>query len=161
MRLFLEVIGLALSTIRENKVRAFLTVLGVIIGTGTIIGVGSILTGFDGAVTGVLRSFGTNTLIVFKFKIGPRTADLTPEERMRKPLTYENALAIEERCPSVERVSPYLFSTFLARARYKGNDYTNPQLAGTEESYAFSGQAEMLAGRFFTDTENRHHLPVA
>ena len=54
--------------------RSFLTVLGVIIGTGTIIGVGSIIAGLDGAVTNVLRSFGTNTAIVFKFPIGFHTA---------------------------------------------------------------------------------------
>ena len=51
MKLLLSVIGLALATLRENKIRSFLTVLGVIIGTGTIIGVGSILAGLDGAVT--------------------------------------------------------------------------------------------------------------
>jgi len=161
MKLVMSVIGLALAALRENKVRSFLTVLGVVIGTGTIIAVGSIFAGLDGAITGVIRSMGTNTIVVFKAQMGPGFNGRTAEERNRKPLTYENAVAIAERCPSVERVSPYLFSTFLARARYRGNDYANPQLAGTEESYAFSGQAEMLAGRFFTDTENRHHLPVA
>ena len=58
--------------------RSFLTVLGVIIGTGTIIGVGSIIAGLDGAVTGVIRSFGTNTAIIFKFPIGMQTR--TPED---------------------------------------------------------------------------------
>lgn len=158
-------IGLALDTIREHKLRAFLTVLGVIIGTGTIIGVGSILTGFDGAVTGVLRSFGTNSLIVFKFKVGPRTGDLTPEERQRKPLTWENAVALEERCPDIERVSAYLFpprfnGPRLDKVRYKGNDSMNVDLGGTDESYAIGGQAEMERGRFFTEAENSHHLPV-
>ena len=106
--------------------RSFLTVLGVIIGTGTIIGVGSILAGLDGAVTGVIRSMGTNTAIVFKMQLGPGVNGRTPEERQRKPLTYENALAIEERCPSVEHVSPYLLPPQCfgpALARYKGNDY--------------------------------------
>jgi len=55
---------LALDTIRAHKLRSLLTMLGVIIGTGTIIGVGSILTGFDGAVTNVLKSVGPNTIIV-------------------------------------------------------------------------------------------------
>ena len=64
-------IGLALATVREHKMRSFLTVLGVIIGTGTIIAIGSILTGLDGAVTGVIRSMGTNTAIVFKMRLGP------------------------------------------------------------------------------------------
>ena len=102
-------IGMALDTIRGHKMRAVLTVLGVIIGTGAVIGVGSILAGLDGAITNILKSFGPNTLVVFKFKIGVRTGDLTPEEMRRKPLSYENARAIIERCPSVQHVSPYLF----------------------------------------------------
>src|SRR5580698_6382592 len=99
MKLLISVIGLALAAVRENKVRSFLTVLGVIIGTGTIIAVGSILTGLDGAVTGVIRSLGTNTSIVFKMRLGPSFSGRTAEERNRKPLTYENARAIAERCP--------------------------------------------------------------
>jgi len=77
-------IGLALSTVREHKMRSFLTVLGVIIGTGTIIGVGSIIAGLDGAITNVLRSFGPNTAIIFKFPIG--FTNVSAEEVRRKPL---------------------------------------------------------------------------
>jgi putative ABC transport system permease protein len=163
MRALLSVISLALTTLRENKLRSFLTVLGVIIGTSTIIGVGSILTGFDGAVTGVLRSFGTNTLIVFKFPVGPRFGDLSSEERQRKALTLENAVAVAERCSSVERVSPYLFPPWngtINKVRYKGNDMFQIDLGGTDESYAMGGQAEMKLGRFFTDGESHHRSPV-
>jgi putative ABC transport system permease protein len=157
-------IGLAVNTVREHKMRSFLTVLGVIIGTGTIIGVGSIIAGLDGAITGVLKSFGPNTAIVFQFPIGFR-GDLTPEEMQRKPLTYENALALAERCPSVDRVSPYLFpwdftSRHIDRVQYKGNDIFNVDIGGTEESYTAGGSAEMKEGRFFTDAENQHHMPV-
>jgi putative ABC transport system permease protein len=154
-------IGLAFASIREYKLRAFLTTLGVIIGTGTIIGVGAILAGMDGAITNVLRSFGGNTLIVFKFKIGLRFGNLTAEERTRKPLSFDHAVAIAERCPTVEHVSPYLFPTRgINRVRYKGADMYNIHIAGTEEGYAAGGQAEMMAGRFFTDADNRHRLPV-
>ena len=160
MNLLLSVIGLALATLRENKVRSFLTLLGVMIGTGTIIGVGSILTGLDGAVTGAIRSLGTNTAIVMK--IGPSFGGgRTPEQRMRRPLTYDNVLAIEERCPSVEHVSPILQPpNGIFRARYKGNDAFQLQLFGTAEYYATAGQADMMAGRFFTDSEDRHRMPV-
>src|ERR1039457_3184221 len=100
---------LALQPIRSHKLRAFLTVLGVIIGTGTIIGVSAILTGFDASITGVLRSFGPNSIIVFKFPVGFRVGNLSPEERTRKNITYENAVHIQERCNAVEYVSPMLF----------------------------------------------------
>ena len=152
---------MALDTIRGHKTRAVLTVLGVIIGTGAVIGVGSILAGLDGAITNILKSFGPTTLVVFKFKIGIRTSDLTPEEMRRKPLTYENARAIEERCPSVLHVSPYLFADWhvLNRARYKSNDIYRVDLGGTEEAYAAGGTV-MKFGRFFTDMESRHHMPI-
>jgi putative ABC transport system permease protein len=96
---FGNALGLALQTIRSHKLRAFLTVLGVIVGTGTIIGVGAILTGFDATIAGVLRSFGPNSIIVFKFGVGFRVTELTPEERTRKDLTYLNAVHIRERWP--------------------------------------------------------------
>jgi len=160
MNLLLSVIGLALATLRENKIRSFLTLLGVMIGTGTIIGVGSILTGLDGAVTGAIRSLGTNTAIVMK--IGPSFGGgRTPEQRQRRPLTYENAMAIEERCPAVDHVSPVLQPpNGLLRARYKGNDAFQLQMFGTAEYYASAGQADMSAGRFFTDSEDRHRMAV-
>jgi len=159
----LAAIGLALNTVREHKMRSFLTVLGVIIGTGTIIGVGSIIAGLDGAVTNVLRSFGTNNLVVFKF---PFLSAVTDEELRRKSLTYEDALAIEERCPSVLHASSYLFPNSFGTgpqiniARYKGQELYQPDIGGTEESYVAGGSAEMKEGRFFTDVENEHHMPV-
>jgi putative ABC transport system permease protein len=154
-------IRLALATTRAHKMRSLLTVLGVIIGTGAVIGVGSIIAGLDGAITTLLRSFGPDTIIVLK---GPAMGDWTPEILKRKPLTLENARAIKERCPSVAHVSPYLFAMVVSindihRARYKGNDLYNIDLAGTEEAYA-AGGTTMKAGRFFTDQESTHHVPV-
>jgi len=154
---------LAMQTIRTHKLRAFLTVLGVIIGTGTIIGVSAILAGFDAQMTGVLRSFGPNSIIVFKFPVGFRVGNLTPEERTRKSLTYENAQHLRERAKSVEDVSAMLFpTTNIVTARYKGNDMYNVDLFGVEEGYARnSGQVEMRVGRFFSDEESRRRAPVA
>jgi putative ABC transport system permease protein len=140
-------------------------VLGVIIGTGTIIGVGSILAGLDSSVTGLIRNVGSNSAIVFKMRMGVAFGGRTQEEIMRKPLTYEDAVAIAERCPSVDHVSPYLIlvnlrGPSLDHARYKGNDAYQLQVAGTDEYYAYSGQADVLTGRFFTGAENQHRVPV-
>jgi putative ABC transport system permease protein len=169
MKLLLEVIGLALAALRENKTRSFLTVLGVVIGTGTIIGVGSILTGLDGAVTGVMRSLGTNSAIVMKVRFQPGGGFLfggrNSEERSRKPLTYENAVAIKERSQAVEHVSPVLELAFwngggVMHVRYKGNDSTGAMFQGTDEHFPDGGQVDIRSGRFFTDNENVHRMPV-
>ncbi|SPF43824.1 conserved membrane hypothetical protein [Candidatus Sulfopaludibacter sp. SbA4] len=155
-------IRLALATTQAHKMRSFLTVLGVIIGTGAVIGVGSIIAGLDGAVTNILRSFGPNTIIALK---GPVMSDWTPEILRRKPLTLENARAVQARCPAVEHVSPYLAAWAMSvmeihKARYKRNDLYNIDLGGTEEGYA-AGGTTMKAGRFFTDMESAHRVPVA
>ena len=160
MRLILSIVGLALATIRENKIRSLLTVLGVVIGTSTIIAVGSIMAGIDGTVTGVIRSFGTNTVLVTRQGAfgGNRTAD----ERQRKPITYEQAKAIQERSPSVEYVSPILQPNGgILRARYKGNEMLQVQFRGTDDHYGDTGSVDLREGRFFTETENRRRMMVA
>ena len=153
-------IRLALTTVREHKLRSFLTVLGVIIGTSAVIGVGSIISGLDGAITNLMRSFGPDSIIVTKT---PAMGESTREERSRKPLTLANARAIADRCPSVQYVSPYLMAGrgpgAIHSARYKGNDVYQIQMAGTEEAYA-AGGTTMKWGRFFSDFENTHHMPV-
>jgi putative ABC transport system permease protein len=158
---FANGLWLALDTIRGHKMRAFLTVLGVIIGTGTIIGVAAIMTGFDTSIANVLRSFGPNSIIVFKFPVGPRTGRLSPEERTRKDLTYENAIDIRDRCKAVADVSPMLFPNQSVNVRYKGNDMYDVNLFGVEEAYAREGQVDIHYGRFFTDEESRRRMPVA
>ena len=150
-------IKLALTTLREHKLRSFLTILGVIIGTGAVIGVGSIIAGLDNAITNLLRSFGPNTIIVTKTNA---MGNATREERRRPVLTLADARSIEERAPAVEHVSAYLFPpNGIHSARYKGNDVYQIQLAGTETGYAYGGTT-MKFGRFFTDLENTHHMPV-
>jgi putative ABC transport system permease protein len=150
-------VGIALATTREHKMRSFLTVLGVIIGTGAVIGVGSIVAGLDGAITGIMRSMGPDTIIVLKGRV---MGGWTREEMRRKPLTLENARAVAARCPSVRYVSPYIFPMGgIHSARYKGNDLYNIGLGGTEEGYA-AGGTTMKFGRFFSDWENSHREPV-
>ena len=150
-------IRIALATTREHKLRSFLTVLGVIIGTGAVIGVGSIIAGLDGAITTLLRSMGPDTIIVLK---GKAMGGWTREEMRRKPLSLEDARAVAARCPSVAHVSPYIFPMSGSHsARYKGNDMYSIGLGGTEEAYA-AGGTTMKFGRFFSDFENFHHEPV-
>jgi putative ABC transport system permease protein len=152
---------LAFDTIRAHKLRSVLTMLGVVIGTGTIIAVGSILTGFDGAVTNVFKSFGPNAIIVTR-EPAFRTTDLTPEQRARKQFTYENVDAIREECGACERVSAMSWPNHNPIVtKYKGNAVYQTQLRGVEESFAETGQVDMEEGRFFSDFEARHHAPVA
>src|ERR1700676_4780907 len=96
---------MALDTLRENKVRSFLTVLGVVIGITALITVSSILVGFYSEVTVYLNDYGANTIWIFKVSPGLNTGRMTAEERNRKPLSYEDAQAIREQCPDVQELA--------------------------------------------------------
>ena len=85
-----EDIKMALETIRTHKVRSFLTVLGVVIGTMVAIVVASILLGVEKNVQDSLNEFGVDNLFVFKFNPGFHFGRLSPEERTRKSLTYDD-----------------------------------------------------------------------
>jgi putative ABC transport system permease protein len=160
---FLSATRMAFDTIRAHKMRSLLTVLGVIIGTGTVVAVGSIITGVDSAVVNIMRSFGPETGFAFKFNTG--FGRVTREELLRKPLTWDDAQAIAERCPSVVQVSPMLLSPAMLgsgmdRVRYKGNDLYNIEFYGADESYISAPNERVKDGRFFTDMESRRRVPV-
>jgi len=159
--LFWSSVGMAFDTLRSYKLRSFLTVLGVIIGTGTIIGVGSIITGMDEAFSTAMRTFGSDTMVVFKFAVGPRFGNRSAEERMRKPLTFEQAQAIRERCPNVERVTAGLLPIRgVQKVRYQANDYAGIELWGADPGYADVWQVEMIHGRFYNEADNQHRAKV-
>jgi putative ABC transport system permease protein len=110
--------------------RSFLAVLGVVIGVTALVSVCAILVGLDRDVRTFLNDFGTETLFIFKFEPGIQAGRLTAEERARKTLRLEDALAIREQCPSVREVSADVFpgvssGSRIITARYHGKEVNN------------------------------------
>jgi len=157
-----ENLALALDTLRSHKFRAFLTVLGVLIGTATVILVASIFQGLDQQFVQIMESFGTRTLFIFKFDPGIHTGGLTHEEAVRKPLTYEDAMAIRQFCPSVETVA---VETFVwgpsVTAKYKGVEMEDADFSGPTPEAFQTMNAELKDGRLYTDVDNMHRRDVA
>src|ERR1700674_1037146 len=96
---------MALDTLRENKLRSFLTVLGVVIGITALITVASILVGFYADLNSYLEDYGPNTIWIFKVAAGVGTGRMTAEERNRKPLSIDDTIAISEQCPPESKVA--------------------------------------------------------
>src|SRR5215210_6858675 len=102
-----ENLKMALDTLRANKLRSLLTVIGVVIGVWTVMAIASIISGIDETVKKEIESFGTRSIYISKYDPGIRVGRLSREERMRKELTYDDAMAIA-RLPSVELAVPFL-----------------------------------------------------
>jgi putative ABC transport system permease protein len=161
-----EDIKMALETIRTHKVRSFLTVLGVVIGTMVAIVVASILLGVEKNVQDSLNEFGVDNLFVFKFNPGFHFGRLSPEERTRKSLTYDDAMAIKEGLPAVKNVVvqglPHIGegNQPIRTARNKNHELSNIIFRGVTSSYSEVVNGKMKEGRFFTDQEDLHRAEV-
>jgi ABC-type antimicrobial peptide transport system permease subunit len=157
---------MALHTLREHKLRSALTVLGIVIGITALIAVASILVGLDRDIRVFLDDFGSDTLFVFKFQPGFRAGRLTSEERMRKPLTLEDTIAIEESCPAVKDVAVQVLARIGAQgpgrqiARYRGKEVYDVIHRGTTASYEQVFNAHVEKGRFFTPAEDLHRADI-
>jgi len=166
-KLLAENMKMAFETIRTHKVRSFLTVLGVMIGVTVAILVSSLLLGLENNVQESLNDFGINNLFVFKFEPGFHVGRLTPDERTRKSLTYEDGMAIKEQLASVKEVSIEVFPKVgqgrqpIRTARNKGHELSNINFTGANPGFAEVQNCRMKDGRFFTDVEDLHRDDVA
>jgi putative ABC transport system permease protein len=160
---------MALETVRNNKARSFLTVLGVVIGVGAMIFVASILVGVSRDVSAYLDDYGVNTFFIYRFDVGIRIGRLSAEERARKPLTLDDALAILAECPHIKAVTAEVFPRFDGTgprrspptARFGSHEVTNIDFAGTTPAFQDVQNAQLAQGRFFTDFEDLHRADVA
>ena len=152
---------LALDTLRTHKFRSFLTLLGVLIGTMTVIGVASIFKGLDQQMVEFSEGFGTRTLFIFKWDPGIKF-NVTREEWMRKPLTYEDAMAIRDLCPTVESVAAETFRWGPAvTSKYKGQEMVDTNFSGVTPDHFQNINAVLKDGRLFTDIDSLHRRDVA
>ena len=155
-----ELFSQAMVTLWSHKFRSFLTVLGVVIGTATTIGVASLASGMEAGFKEQIEQFGTNVAFVSRWGGGPRTSDLTEEERQRKPITIEDAIALSQ-LPSVIAASPILRPSGLPPAvKFRGNEVRTPQVRGVWAGYSNTREVAIGRGRFFTEAEDEHRIPV-
>ena len=158
-----ESVRLALDTLRKNKLRSGLTVLGISIGISTVILISSAINGLNGNIDQFVKSLGTNDLWVFRFE--PFGTRPTTEELNRKQLTYEDGIAMR-RLPFVAAVDPELtyqnFQTGLGSVSIKAGAHKiqNTILNGSTSEVKQTNDIEILEGRMWTDSEEERSAKV-
>ena len=160
-----ENVRFAALALAAHKLRSALTVLGIVIGVTTVIAMVSIIEGFNNSVVKTYQSFGA-TLVQFQQhepRFGPGERD--ESERLRKPLTYEDALALEAQCPSMLAVSPERY-TYPGDGgnnidvQYGGKEGSPDTLIGTTEAYSVANNHFVTEGRFISEHDVRRSAPV-
>jgi putative ABC transport system permease protein len=160
--IFKEILSMAFDSLRAHKLRSFLTLLGILIGVMTVIGMVSIIQGLNGSFLKELQSAGSDLILVHKFEpvqMGRRT----DEERKRKDLTYEDALAIERECPLVKAIavnlSPSVFETI--EIKYQNEKSDSSFVIGMNENFPIVYSIyQPKEGRFLTASEITHSSRV-
>jgi putative ABC transport system permease protein len=149
-----ETIRMALDTLRSNKLRSGLTILGIVIGVMTVIIISSVINGLNSRVSGLVESLGTNVIWVFRFPvIGVRP---TTEMLTRKQLTYDDAMAMKE-LPHVVAVTPGLQwrdqrgVQGTVAVKYGTRKMEGTVLEGDTASVKDVYELDLKDGRFFTD----------
>jgi len=153
-----ENLKMAIDTLRANKLRSFLTVFGVVIGVITVMLIASIISGIDVSVRKEVESFGTHSIFISKFNPGIHIGRMSREERMRKELTYDDAMAIAA-LPTIELSVPFLDITngfFGGKLLVSGGGKTSAgvSLQGTLPEFERAGTQVVSEGRFFSQFEN-------
>ena len=161
-----ETVTMAMDTLRSNKLRSGLTILGIVIGVMTVITISSVVNGLNERVSGLVQSLGSNVLFVFRFPAfngRPTTEMLT-----RKQLTYDDGQAMRA-LPHVVAVSPALQFTDnnapgrIGKTAIKGNGNTmqNTILTGVSPEQKDVQELEIGDGRFFNETDESRAAKVA
>jgi putative ABC transport system permease protein len=162
-----ENLRMALATLWLNKLRSFLTILGVVVGTATVIVIAAFVSGIGERVSKEIESFGTNSVYAYRFDPG-FNFNPSAEERMRKPLSYEDALAVQAECPSILHTAPFMSPVDFTAGPYtprvavrrRRTEMNNASVQGTLPAYFRMGVTTVAEGRFFTDEENARRADV-
>ena len=159
-----ESIKLALDTLRKNKLRSGLTILGISIGISTVILISSAINGLNTNIANFVNQLGTNSLWIFQFEpFGHRP---TTEELNRKKLTYDDAMAIRQ-LPYVAAADPELtdqnFQTQLGGASVKAGSHriSNTIVVGATSQFKDVNEINLTQGRMWTDSEEERSAKVA
>ncbi len=161
--LFSEIVVMSIDTLRTSKMRSALTVLGVVIGITSIVGMTSLIRGFDNSLRESISQLGPDTIMVQKWGAISFASGKSFLEVARRPnLTMEDARAIERACPSVALVDVWLGATGNSQSRILYGSQRTKRLAvlGATENWAAVNFATLEMGRLFTPTEVDHRRQV-
>jgi putative ABC transport system permease protein len=156
----LENVRFALVAMRANKLRSFLTLVGVMAGVATVIMMISFVVGFDNSVNAAFTSFGAHLVQFQKYepRFGP--SGIPEEQRNRRDLTLDDAAALKRLARHAAAVSPERYITAGVEMKAGRSEVNGPTVAGVTPDYALANSRYVQDGRFLTDADVHHAARV-
>jgi putative ABC transport system permease protein len=158
-----EIVAMSFDTLRTNKMRSALTVLGVVIGITSIVGMTSLIRGFDESLRDSIRELGPNTVFIAKFSGVSILAGKDFIDLLKRPnITMADARAIVRESPSVKLVDVMLGGAGNNRDRvfYRNKRSKEVAVLGATGNFAQVNFLKLEGGRFFNDSEVQHRRNV-
>jgi putative ABC transport system permease protein len=154
--IFIECFGMALRSLRTNKMRSFLTMLGIIIGVASVVTMVAVGAGAETRVAEQIRSLGANVLVVVPG--AARDGAVRGESGSRHTLTEEDAQAIARQVSDVRFAAPSVRG--LVQIVHRDKNW-NTTVNGTVAGYFLIREWGLQAGRYFTQSEEQGAGKVA
>jgi putative ABC transport system permease protein len=162
--LFWEVITLAFDTVRSNKLRSALTVLGVVIGITAIVGMTAMVRGFDQSLRAMIGDIGPDTIFDQRFGVTSFASGAEFKELIKRPnLSISDARAIEDMAGTIQLVDIQLGAggpPTQRRVFYRTQKTKAIVVFGSTENFAEGTRIPMLSGRYFNGTEVQYRKNV-
>jgi putative ABC transport system permease protein len=163
--LFGEVIAMAFDTVRSNKMRSGLTILGVVIGITSIVGMTAMIRGFDQSLRDSIGAIGPTTIFIQRFGIASFSGGAELRQLLKRPnLSISDARALEAQATTAQYVDVELGAgagpNTARRVFYRDLKTKNLLVLGTSEFFAEGTRIPILAGRFFNGTELQYRRNV-
>jgi putative ABC transport system permease protein len=152
-----EAIGMGLQGIRAYKMRAFLTILGVVMGIMTVTGMSSIVAGLNASMARQIATLGSSTIFIRPQGPGENLDD--DEWRRRKGLTMDEVEAIAAK-PAIKGIAPLQFIP-IENVKYGTERAREVQVLGTTQAYEEVHDTYVEKGRFISATDVERAAPVA
>jgi putative ABC transport system permease protein len=155
-----EAFWIALEALRAHKLRSFLTLLGIVIATTTLIVVMSVVNGMNLYIADHLANLGTNTFILHQFKWAEGFEAFLKARRRNKPIRLEEYEYLKENLQGYKNIGAGARLQPRPQARYKGTTIDEVDFSGETPSIIDIGKQNVAYGRYFTESDYAHDATV-
>ncbi|HXN47434.1 MAG TPA: ABC transporter permease [Bryobacteraceae bacterium] len=155
-----EAFWIALDALRSHKLRSFLTLLGVVIATTTLIVVMSIVNGMNLYIADHIANLGTNTFVLHQFQWAQGFESFLNARRRNKPIRIEDYEYLRDGLRGYQQIGALAQLSPSPSARYKGHLIDEIQLSAVTPSFADIGREKIEQGRYINDSDYQHNARV-